>query len=96
MFNEKQRFIGLLKDYLYSYPKQLNLVISLYQMNIQREISNAEYINDIFAYRFEKRLINDMGISADNAKWAVAAWCAIYGKNVLNKPCDIKYEELLI
>ena len=93
IIQEKQRFIGMLKDYLYMYPKQLNLVISLYQMEIQKEILRSDYLNDIFAYRFEKRLINDFGISSDNAKWAVSAWCAIYGKKVLNKPCDIDYLE---
>lgn len=94
VLNEKQRFIGLLKDYLYGYPKQLNLVISLYQMNIQKDILQTDYINDIFAYRFEKRLVNDIGISSENAKWAVSAWCTIYGKQVLNKPCDIEFIEM--
>lgn len=94
VLNEKQRFIGLLKDYLFRYPKQLNLVISLYQMNIQKDILQTDYINDIFAYRFEKRLVNDLGINSENAKWAVSAWCTIYGRQVLNKPCDIEFIEM--
>ena len=93
VINEKQRFIGILKDCLCRYPKQLNLVISLYQMNIQKEIAEVDYINDIFAHRFEKRLVEDIGINVEDAKWAVSAWCTIYGKHVLNKPCDVEFVE---
>lgn len=94
VISEKQRFIGLLKDYLYKYPKQLNLIIALYQMQIQEDIVHTDYLNDIFAYRFEKRLVNDIGISQENAKWAVAAWCSIYGNRVLGKQCEIDFADL--
>lgn len=89
--SDKKRFIGLLKDFLYEYPKQLNLLITLYHMGIHTEIEKAIELNDIFAYRFEKRMIDEQGISKENAEWAVSEWCAIYGK-ILNKTCDIKID----
>lgn len=86
---EKRRFIGLMKDFLYEYPKELNLMITLYNMGIHEEIERAVVLNDIFAYRFEKRMVNEMGISKENAAWAVTRWCVIYGKK-LKKACDIE------
>lgn len=86
----RQRFIGLMKDVLYSYPKQLNLIILLYRMQIHDEIKQALEIDDTFKYRFEKRMIENMGISEDNASWAVSAWCILYGKNILGKPCSME------
>lgn len=83
--DEKRRFIGLLKDTLYAYPKQVNLIISLYQMDIHKALRDASEINDIFAYRFVKKLENELGISAENASWATKAWCEIYGTKVLKK-----------
>ena len=85
---EKRRFIGLMKDFLYEYPKELNLMITSYNMGIHEEIENATVLNDIFAYRFEKRMVNEMGISQENAIWAVTKWCLIYGKK-LRKKCEI-------
>lgn len=88
--SESQRFIGLMKDFLFAYPKQLNLLITLYRMDITKSIEEAAVLNDIFAYRFEKRMDEEMGISKDNAKWAVATWCFSYGVNILRKPCEIE------
>lgn len=85
---EKRRFIGLMKDFLYEYPKELNLMITSYNMGIHEEIENATVLNDIFAYRFEKRMVNEMGISQENAIWAVTKWCLIYGKKLMKK-CEI-------
>ena len=65
-----------------------------YEFLWRKICGNKKYVC-IFAYRFEKRLVNDIGISIENAKWAVSAWCAIYGKEVLNKPCDIEFVEMI-
>ncbi|OLR58524.1 hypothetical protein BHF70_02145 [Anaerostipes sp. 494a] len=81
---EKRRFIGIMKDLLNDYPKQLNLMIALYKMNIHEEIEHIAEINDIFTYRFEKRMVDELGISKENAIWAVSTWCVTYGK-ILNK-----------
>lgn len=86
---EKRRFIGIMKDFLYAYPKELNLMITLYNMGIHEEIMHTVVLDDIFAYRFEKRMVNEMGISKENADWAVILWCKSYGKKV-GKMCTLR------
>lgn len=83
--DEKRRFIGLMKDFLYDYPKQMNLMITLYQMDIHKELQTITDINDVFIHRYVKRLENEMGISKENAIWATKTWCEVYSKAVLNK-----------
>lgn len=85
IIDEKRRFIGLLKDTLYAYPKQMNLIISLYQMDIHKALRDIPEINDIFVHRFVKRLESELGISVENASWATMVWCEIYGEKVLKK-----------
>ena len=85
ILNEKRRFVGLMKDILYAYPKQMNLIISLYQMDIHKALQDTAEINDIFIHRFVKKLENELGISKENAAWATKVWCEIYGVQVLKK-----------
>ena len=75
----------MIKDMLYAYPKQMNLIISLYQMDIHKALQDIPEINDIFVHRFVKKLENELGISTENASWATKAWCEIYGEKVLKK-----------
>lgn len=85
VMDEKRRFVGMMKDVLYEYPKQMNLMITLYQMDIHKEIRVIGDINDIFIHRFVKRLENEMGISDENATWATKMWCKTYGNRILHK-----------
>ena len=62
----------------------------MYQLQIHDGIKQALVINEVFAYRYKKMLIEELGISEDNADWAVKVWCVIYGKNVLKKPCSLE------
>ena len=80
LLGEKRRVIGLMKDFLYEYPKEMNLLIMLYQMDICKELSTRSEVNDIFTYRYVKRMENEMGISKENAIWAVDTWCSTYMK----------------
>ena len=70
---------------LYAYPKQMNLIISLYQMDIHKALRSVSEIDDIFVHRYVKKFENELGISAENASCATKAWCEIYGEKVLNK-----------
>ena len=85
VIDEKRKFIGMMKDLLYDYPKQMNLMITLYQMDIHKELRSITDINDIFIHRYVKRLENEMGISKENAIWATKTWCDVYSKRILNK-----------
>lgn len=85
LIDENHRFINICRDYLYNYPKKLNLIISLYQLDIHREIQRAGYLDREFEDIFIDKLVNIKGISIENARWAVEEWCRVYGKEVLNK-----------
>lgn len=86
----RSRFFGLVKDYFPGKQRQINLLLSAYDLGISKEIEATSAINNAFAYRFVKRLVDEYGISRSNADWVISTWCVCYGKNVLHKPCDIK------
>lgn len=91
--DNRARFTGLVKDYFPGQQMQINLLISAYDTGIAKEIENATGINNAFAFRFVKRLMDEYGISRVNADWAVSVWCVCYGRHVLHKACDIKIQE---
>ena len=88
--NDRKSFNGLVKDYFLDNPLQANLIMALYDMKIQDEIKTTSSIGNAFAFRFVKKLMDENGTSRKNADWAVSIWCVCYGKNILNKPCDIQ------
>lgn len=88
----RSRFSGLVKDYFPGQQRQINLLLTAYDLGIAAEISSVPIINHAFAFRFVKRLTDEYGISRVNADWAVSMWCVCYGKHVLQKPCEIKLQ----
>jgi hypothetical protein len=87
---DKRRFAGLMKDLFPGQTRETNLLLSLFDMGLPAEIDTAGQITNAFAYRFVKRLLDDYGVSRNNADWAVSMWCVCYGKNILGKSCEIK------
>lgn len=88
--NNKQAFRGLVKDYFPGQQMQINLILAAYDLGLAQELENARAINNAFAYRFVKRLVEEYGISRANADWVVSVWCVCYGQHILKKPCEIK------
>lgn len=86
------RFSGLLKDFFPENKMQVNLILSAYDLGILQEIKKIQFIDNAFAYRFIKMLMNDYGISESNAKWCIHTWCVCYGKYALSKQCEIEME----
>ena len=89
---DAQRFTGLIKDIFPTRPLQMNLLLTVYKMDIVRAIRDASEMNQVFANRFEKRLVRDFGVKQNFAKWAVSIWCVCLGEQVLGKPCRISVE----
>lgn len=89
----RSRFSGLVKDYFPGQQMQINLILAAYDLGLAAELESVPQINNAFAYRFVKRLIEEYGISRKNADWTVAMWCVCYGERVLHKPCEIKLQE---
>lgn len=87
---DKKVFIALLKDLFPGQQMQTNLMRMTYELGIAEEIAGTAHINNAFAFRFVKRLVDEYGISRLNADWAVSVWCVCYGNRLLHKPCDIK------
>ena len=87
---DKRKFAGLVRDMFPGQQMQINLILSLYDIGLAKEIETAKTINNAFAFRFVKRLMDEYGVSRANADWAVSVWCVCYGQQVLHKPCDIK------
>lgn len=87
---DKKLFAALAKDFFPGQQMQVNLILTTYALGIAEDIVKASTINNTFAFRFVKRLVEEYGVSRINADWAVSVWCVCYGKQLLNKPCDIQ------
>ncbi|MCD7956575.1 MAG: leucine-rich repeat domain-containing protein [Lachnospiraceae bacterium] len=88
--SDRGRFAGLVKDYFPGQLMQINLILSAYDLGIAEDLQKTVQINNTFAYRYVKRLMDEYGISRVNADWVVSLWCVCYGQHMLKKPCDIK------
>ncbi len=86
----RSRFTGLVKDFFPGQQMQINLILAAYDLGLAQELENVRAINNAFAYRFVKRLVEEYGISRANADWVVSIWCVCYGQHILKKPCDVK------
>lgn len=86
----RSRFSGLIKDFFPEQQMQVNLILAAYDLGLAQELETVKSINNAFAYRFVKRLVEEYGISRANADWVVSVWCVCYGQRILHKPCDIK------
>ncbi|MCR1841657.1 hypothetical protein [Murimonas intestini] len=62
-----------------------------YNMGIAQDIQSASHINNTFAFRYVKQLMDDFGMSRVNADWIVSVWCSCYGGKVLGKAYDIQF-----
>jgi hypothetical protein len=88
--DQRARFSGLVKDFFPGQQMQINLILSAYDLGIAKDIQAAAQINNAFAYRFVKRLMEEYGISRVNADWVISIWCVCYGQHILKKPYEIK------
>ena len=91
--DDRKKFTALVKDLFPDQAKNVNLLLMAYNMGIAQDIQTASYINNTFAFRYVKQLMDDFGISRVNADWIVSVWCACYGGEVLGKACDISVQK---
>lgn len=91
--SDKRKFMGLLKDYFPDRQMQVNLINTVHALGIVQDIQGSSQINNAFAYRYVKRMVDEFGVSRLNADWAVSIWCVCYGQNTLGKRCDIKISQ---
>ena len=87
--DDRKKFTALVKDLFPDQAKNVNLLLMAYNMGIAQDIQSASHINNTFAFRYVKQLMDDFGMSRVNADWIVSVWCFCYGGKVLGKACDI-------
>lgn len=92
ILNEPKRIEAILKDYCYENRKEIFLIMSAINENIAQELQNVKHAVAQLGIvnRLIKRLCDNLGITEDNAKWAVESW--IYALD-LNKEEDIQESE---
>lgn len=93
LVDDKKRFTALVKDLFPDQAKNVNLLLMAYNMGIAQDIQTATQINNTFAFRYVKQLMNDFGMSRVNADWIVSVWCSCYGAKVLGKAYDISVQK---
>lgn len=90
---DKKKFTALVKDLFPNQAKNVNLLLMAYNIGIAQEIQTTSYINNTFAFRYVKQLMDNFGMSHANADWIVSVWCSCYGSKILGKSCDISVQK---
>lgn len=91
--DDRKKFTALVKDLFPDQAKNVNLLLMAYNMGIAQDIQSASHINNTFAFRYVKQLMDDFGMSRVNADRIVSVWCSCYGGQVLGKACDISIQK---
>lgn len=92
LIDDKKKFTSLVKDIFPSDVKKVNLLLTAYNMGIAQDMQNATVLNNTFAFRYVKQLMDDYGISRKNADWIVSIWCVCYGQKLLGKKNEIEVQ----
>ena len=91
--DDKKKFSGLVKDFFPENAKNVNLLLMAYNLGIAEDMTKTSLINNTFAYRYVKRLVDNYGLSRVNADWVVSTWCVCYGGSILGKRCEISLQK---
>ena len=67
--DDRKKFTALVKDLFPDQAKNVNLLLMAYNMGIAQDIQSASNINNTFAFRYVKQLMDDFGMSRVNADW---------------------------
>lgn len=93
VISDKKKFTGLVKDYFPEQAKYVNLLLMAYDMGIAEEMVSTSSINNTFAFKYVKQLMDNYGISRKNADWIVSVWCVCYGEKLLGKRNEIEVQK---
>ena len=69
--SNRRRFVGLMRDYLKEHPKEMNLLVALYQSGLYKDLT-SDTSKDISSV--VEHLVSQIEISQGDAKWAVETW----------------------
>ena len=87
--DEPQRVEGLLRDHCGAHRREINVLVGALRERIPAELRNAQRAIpiEVQVARLEKRLQDNLGLTADAASWAVESWALALG--VLRAPQSI-------
>ena len=92
--DDKRQFAALIKDIFPGDTKNINLILMAYNLGIAQDIRKAKMLDNTFAFRYMKRLMEDFGISREYANEVVLLWCSAYGK-VLGIKIDVNFQPVI-
>ena len=72
--DDKRQFTALVKDIFPEEAKNINLILMAYNIGIAQDIQRANLLNNTFAFRYVKQLMDDYGISRVFVVWFVFVW----------------------
>ena len=61
--DDRKKFTALVKDLFPDQAKNVNLLLMAYNMGIAQDIRSVSHINNTFAFRYVKQLMDDFGMS---------------------------------
>lgn len=70
----EKRVGALLNDFFSNDHLKVNLMKSAYAIGIVTETRSGASFDNVTVSRWTKRMVNDYGISAQNARWAIDTW----------------------
>lgn len=82
---DRIRFKALLLDFFPTEKLKVNLIMNGFDEGIIRAIDIANELDDLMYSRWVKRLIDNYGVSDENANWTVDYWFKEYGVDLCNK-----------
>ena len=82
---ERPKLKAVLADIFPSEKLKVNLILNAYDESIVTELDRVDRIDNFLMSKFIRVLMNDYGISEDNARWSVEYWINSYGVEVLGK-----------
>lgn len=76
---------GILADFFPTEKVKINLILNAYDEGIVDGIKKANDLNDVVFNRWKKIVIDNYGISEENADWVIDYWFSEYGVAVCGK-----------
>ena len=81
ILSDRTKLNNILLDLLQGDRLTRNILMMAYDEGVVTEIAAGKSKQEDI-YRYQKRIIGDYGISEENARSAIGAWCRFYGVNI--------------
>ena len=78
VLSDRGKLKGLLADILTDDKMHQNILLNAYDDDFISKMNNSSD-KTLTALRFIKELVNNYGISDENAKWSIEVWCSALG-----------------